>query len=356
MRNRNPIRAIAGAVALLLATSSAAPAEDWAREMFNHTSHDFGTVARGAKAEHRFVVENIFVEDAHIASVRSSCGCTVPTATQQTLKTWQKAEIVATLDTRGFYGRKDATITVTFDQPFPAEVQLQVHCNIRGDVVVQPGEIQFGSVAQGAAAQQKVAVSYAGRANWHIKQVDCANSHLSAQAVETGRSQGTITYDLVVKLKEDTPAGYLRDQIFLVTDDPDPQAARVPVPVEGMVRSAIAVTPSPLWMGAVEAGSVATRQLVVHGSAPFRIVGIQSSDKRFQCAVPETSGSLYRLPVVFTADKTPGRTSAKIRIETDGGGGKSTLEVGVDAQVVPRETEEKPQSAVKPEAGGRREL
>ena len=44
--------------------------QDWAKAMFDHTSHDFGVVARGAKVEHRFVIENIYEEDAHIQSVR----------------------------------------------------------------------------------------------------------------------------------------------------------------------------------------------------------------------------------------------------------------------------------------------
>ena len=37
--------------------------------MFDHTTHDFGVVARGAKVEHRFVVENNYEEDIHIESV-----------------------------------------------------------------------------------------------------------------------------------------------------------------------------------------------------------------------------------------------------------------------------------------------
>ena len=55
-----------------------ASAQEWAKKMFKVTSHDFGTVARGAKAEFAFEFENIYEEEVHIASVRSSCGCTFP--------------------------------------------------------------------------------------------------------------------------------------------------------------------------------------------------------------------------------------------------------------------------------------
>ena len=59
--------------------------QDWARKMFDDTTtHDFGVVARGAKAEHRFVIENIYEEDAHIKSVTSSCQCSKPQRHQAT--------------------------------------------------------------------------------------------------------------------------------------------------------------------------------------------------------------------------------------------------------------------------------
>ena len=82
------------------------------------TSYDFGTVARGAKVEHRFAVENIYLEDAHIKSAKASCGCTSPEVPAQILKTWQKAYVVAKVDTVHFEGQKDVTIDVEFDKPF----------------------------------------------------------------------------------------------------------------------------------------------------------------------------------------------------------------------------------------------
>ncbi len=37
---------------------------------FNKTSHNFGTVAHGTVVEYRFTIQNIYVEDVHIQSVR----------------------------------------------------------------------------------------------------------------------------------------------------------------------------------------------------------------------------------------------------------------------------------------------
>ena len=79
-------------------------AQEWAIKMFNVTSHDFGPVARGAKCEFRFQIKNIYEEDAHISSVKSSCGCTTPQLTKNDLKTFQTAEVVAEFNTRDFLG------------------------------------------------------------------------------------------------------------------------------------------------------------------------------------------------------------------------------------------------------------
>ena len=70
--------------ALLLVTLFAVPAsgQEWAEKMFSVTSHNFGTVAKGSKTEFRFIYRNLYEEDVHVSSVRTSCGCTQPAITK----------------------------------------------------------------------------------------------------------------------------------------------------------------------------------------------------------------------------------------------------------------------------------
>ena len=89
------IRTITVAVFLSLLFGSRSEAQQWAEKMFKLTSHDFGTVARGAKVEFAFEVQNIYEEEIHIASVRSSCGCTTPRIENARLRTWETGAIVA---------------------------------------------------------------------------------------------------------------------------------------------------------------------------------------------------------------------------------------------------------------------
>ncbi len=329
-------RTVLAAAMVALVIAQVAPAKDWAKAMFNATSHDFGVVARGSKVEYRFLINNIYLEDVHIASVSSTCGCTVPQLTKTTLKTYETAELVAALDTLRFTGHKEATLKVVFDKPFPAEVQLHVYCYIRSDVVFEPGEVRFGSVPQGQAVTRRVSVSYAGRRDWQVVAVVCPAPYLSAQVAELGRigetPQARVDYELVVRLGEDAPPGYFKDMIVLKTNDPNPRAAQVPLSVEGHVTAALSVSPGSVVF-VVRPGQPHVRSLVVRGSKPFRIVRITGPDERFQFTLPSEARSVHIVPMRFVGSDAPGQVSGKIRVETDVPGA-APVEIQVNGEVV----------------------
>ncbi len=324
------------AAIVFLVFGGTATAQEWAKRMFEVTSHDFGVVARGANAEFRFAFENPYVEDVHVESVHSTCHCTVPEIVQPLVKTYERSEIVARLDTRRFYGRREATIRVKFDKPFPAEVQLHVYSYIRSDVVLEPGTVRLGSVAQGTPQRQKVTVSYAGRSDWEILDVESARPFLSAKAVPVSRAGGQVIYDLWVELASNAPAGYLKDHLMLVTNDRNPAAKRVPVPVEGIIVPQLSARPSPLDFGTLRSGQSVTRSLIVQGKAPFSITRIYTSDTRFSFRVSEATRPVHQVPVTFTAGSAAEEIDSVIRVETNLGGGEA-LDVRVVAQVAPAE-------------------
>ncbi len=259
------------------------------------------------------------MEDVHVAGVRTSCGCTTPTIENPTLKTYEKGAIVAHFNTPLFLGQRGATLTVTFDKPFYAEVQLQVRGYIRSDVVVEPGSVQVGTVDEGVGADQAVAVTYAGRGDWQITQVRSSNPHITAQAVETSRYNGQVSYQLKVHVDPSAPAGYLNDHLMLVTNDI--AAAQIPVLVEGRVTPGITVSPTSLFMGVVQPGQKVTKQLVVKSKKPFRILGISCEDGAFQFDTSKegTAKELHLVPVSFTAGADVGKIVKTIKIKTDQG-------------------------------------
>jgi len=305
------------ALLLTILTCSPGFAQNWARKMFATTDHDFGSVARSAKAEFEFVLTNIYVEDVHISGVRSSCGCTSVRMAKPLVKTHEKTAIIASLNTKSFQGQRGATLTVTFDKPLHAQVQLHVRGHIRSDVVFHPGSVQMGNVDQGQPARQKVAISYAGSSTWRILEVKSANPHLAGEVVETRRRGGQVGYELTAYLDGTAPAGYLRDHLVLVTNDH--RAREIPVAVEGVVQPGIVVSPSSLFMGVVQPGQKVTKQLVIRAKKPFRILSIDCEDGSFEFEAPadQEPKALHVVPVTFVAGGDAGKVSRMIRIETD---------------------------------------
>jgi len=291
--------------------------QQWARDMFETTSHEFGSVARGAKAEFHFVLKNVYMEDVHISGAHSSCGCTSVRVAKPLLKTYEKGAIVASVNTERFTGHKGATITVTFDKPFPATVQLHVSSYIRGDVVFDPGSVQFGAVDQGTAVEKNVTVKCSGRPDWRIVDVTSTNPHVSAEIKETERGMGRVAYELLVRLDEDLPPGPVHDCLMLVTNDRT--APQIPLAVEGIVESGIMVSPPSLFMGVVQPGQKVSKQVVVRGKKPFRIVSVTCDGGcfEFDTSAQTDPKTLHLIPVMFVAGDKPGKVLQTIRIETD---------------------------------------
>ncbi len=313
---RTVLQTVAG-LALALGISQPAPAQEWARKMFEVTHHDFGTIARGAKAEFAFELANPYLEDVRIASVRSNCGCSTPRVENETLKTYEKGAVVARINSQSFLGHQRATITVTFDKPMRAQVQLHVKVYVYSNVLLDPAGVAFGSVSPGTPAVRTIGVRYTGRADWRILDVRSHNDHLAGKLTETLRSGNRVTYDLEVALDADAPPGYIKDQLWLVTNDP--RAEHIPVLVEGHVLPAIAVSPGSLFLGVVSPGQTVTRQIVVRGHQPFRITNIHAECDCLKAALPPSDEpkALYLVPVTFTPGERAGKIVQTLVIETD---------------------------------------
>jgi len=294
-------------------------AQDWADKMFNKVEHDFGTVARGASTVYRFEVTNLYKQPMNITGVRSSCGCTSPTVENGTFKTHEKAYIVAKFNTHTFTGRHGATLTISFGAPYRAEVQVRVHGNIRGDVVFEPGAIQFGNVDEGTPAEQQISVNYAGRDSWKIVDITNDNDHFEVELQETYRGAGKVSYGLLVRLKNNIPAGYVKDQLTVVTNESRAETQRIPLFVEGRVIPEISVTPANLALGDIEADQSITKKVVVRGKKPFRITDVICSDDRFTFNTDEQSKILHLVEVTYNPGAVAGGLKLPVRIATDRG-------------------------------------
>lgn len=307
-------------------------AQEWAKKMFEETEHDFGVVARGAPTEYRFVFQNIYKEDIHIAGVRSSCGCTSPRVENATVKTWEKSEVICRYNTHSFLGAKGATVTVTIDRPYFAEVQLQVKGNIRGDVVFDPNLVNFGTVDPTNTVSRKININYSGgRSGWAIKDVRSANSHFGVRLNETSRNGGQASYEMSIVLKPGSPEGYFQDSLTIITNDlTNP---RVTLPVQGKIASTSLVNLSPALVsfGAIQTGESSTERLIVRSKEPFTIKSIKCTSPLVSFGDVSTEAkTLHLVPVKLSAGANVLDMKGTITVETNLG--NATCDVSASIQ------------------------
>jgi hypothetical protein len=83
--------------------------------------------------------------------------------------------------------------------------------------------------------------------------------------------------------------------------------------------SDITISPTKLFIGVVRPGQKVTKNLVVRGKTPFKILDVNCGDDCFQIEPSKDSKRVHLIPVVFTAGNEAGRVAQRISLRTDHG-------------------------------------
>jgi hypothetical protein len=174
------------------------------------------------------------------------------------------------------------------------------------------------NVDQGTQHEKTIHVTYAGRSDWRILDVKSTSTLYEVELLETHREWGRVSYTLLVRLKDDAPAGFLKDQLVLITNDH--QNRRIPLDVEGRVIPEISVSPQPFVLGEIPKGERVTKTLVVRGKKPFKITGVDCDGGYLTFHADDESKPLHVIKVTFDSCQVPaGKVKQAIRINTDRG-------------------------------------
>ena len=296
---------------------------DWARAMIDKDllNINYKSVAKGQDVYFRIRVSNIYKEEMQVIGLSTSCGCLsfdeskvaangllipilIPSGTEKTL--------TLRLDTVRHSGEKKNTkAIITFFEPSKGEkgtATIIAEGYIRSDVVIQPGSVNFGSVAPHQGAEQRIMLNYAGRNDWNLASVKFNNPHLSADVHEKSRGNGLVNYELVVKLKDSAPEGLLRDQMLLVTDDANNPT--IPVQVEAKIEPEISVTEANF--GTLTPGKPKEVQILVRYTKlpvkPFKIEKFERTkpDNTIKVKKSDDMKTLHQMTLTFTPPNEPG--------------------------------------------------
>lgn len=303
---------------LCSAASASAQELNWAEKMFDQRTIDFGVVARGSDAVARVKITNLYKQAVEIADVRTTCGCSAGKPSKYVLESLEEGYIEVTMDTRKFTRRKDSNVIITFKTPLHQEVRIPITAYIRTDVVFDPGSVNFGAVEHGKEASRTIKLQYAGRTEWHVKEIKSRNESVVAKAVETLRGNGRVDYDIVVTLAPNTPPGAVREQLTLITDDQN--SPQVPLLVEATVEADVMVTPAVKSLDLMKPGESKQFNIVIKGKQPFQIEKIEceSDSGLFKVILPQDAKLVHVLPMTITAPDKPGNFSEEFTITISG--------------------------------------
>jgi hypothetical protein len=200
--------------------------------MFQELSKDFGSVARGPELSFPFRFTNNTGQMLHVSSVRVSCGCTSAQALQSVIEPGQGGVIVATMDTRRFFGNKTVTIFVQFDQPQFDESRLSVHAYSRDDLAVSPDGLAFGQASKGSRPARSVTVTLYGNSQWAVQEASPESGYVLTSVKELRRTPTEVSYQITATIRPDTPVGKWFSDVWLKTNDGASPRVRVPLTVD----------------------------------------------------------------------------------------------------------------------------
>lgn len=212
--------------------------QDWGSKMFDVKEIDFGIVPKGAEAAFFLNVRNIYKEEIQVKQFARSAGLltwqdNVPIA----LPSAQRRKLTLLANTILYSGDRKMKASVTlYDAIHDTSnlVEFPVKVLIRTDVEVKSGDANFGVVEQGTAAERKLVLQATGNDKWQISKVAIQNPEVTVVATETGRDNGTVTYELAVSLKTTAAFGPIRDHITITTNEA--VNSKLSIAVEGQVE------------------------------------------------------------------------------------------------------------------------
>jgi hypothetical protein len=318
------LRVLAATICL---AGSALAQQNWAEALVEPRQLNFGVIATGSESVKQVMVTNRLQVDLQIAGVTTACQCAQASLpAKQVLRPGEQTAIEVRMNTLSFQKQRDTTLSITFGSPQLATVQVPISAYIRTDIVFDPGKLDFGTVEYGRGVEQTLKISYAGRPDWTILKVNCANADMECKLEELSRNAQPVNgvhveYALRVRLSAEAKPGRLLEYATLETDDA--KGPSIPFIIQGTVLPDIAISNPRIDVRALRPGQTAMIRVVVRGTRPFVISGVNSGGLQgsIEMLRAEKSGTEEKLRIVelkFTAPNRPGRFSERMQLMVEG--------------------------------------
>jgi hypothetical protein len=271
-------------------------------------TRDAGTVPKGQIIDATFVIKNTGGSDLIITDARPGCGCTVASF-DKLVKPGEEGKIVSHVDTKTFSGPISKSILVVSNDPDRPQINLIVKAVVKPFVDVLPNAYVRFSVIKGDSDSQYV-ILVSDEKTFKPAVAETAQPYVKAEialAGEKDRIPGRVgdQYRLKLTVTPDAPEGLLNAPVHINTGVS--QQPQVEVPVAGIVRARVQVTPVLVNFGNFTAGKdPITRNIIVTNNkptVPIKVTRAETTVAGFVTdVVPTQEGVSYTI-VVKPTDK-----------------------------------------------------
>ena len=270
-------------------------------------TRDAGTVAKGQVIDATFVIKNTGGSDLIITDARPGCGCTVASF-DKVIKAGDEGKVVSHVDTKTFSGPIAKSIMLVSNDPDRPQINLFIKAIVKPFVDVLPAYVRF-SVIKGDSDSQNV-ILLSEEKSFKPAVAEASQPYVKAEIAPAGEKDKIPghpgeQYRLKLTVTGDAPEGLLNAPVRITTGVP--QQPQVEIPVAGIVRARVQVTPVLVNFGNFTAGKdPITRNIIVTNNKPTVLVRIWKAEVSvagfLTDIVPTQEGVSYTI-VVKPSDK-----------------------------------------------------
>lgn len=284
---------------------------------------DVGTVAKGEKIVHDFMIRNDGDAPLQITQVQPACGCTVAEF-DKTIAPGQTGKIHAVLDTTTFNGPISKGVTAFTNDPDTPTIELTVRAKVEPYVSAKPGYARYLFV-KGEPVKALI-----GQTIWspdgtafNVVKVESPKPFLKTSFREAKGEERQADVEgkqwrVDIELAEDSPVGALAETVVIHTDHP--KQKMIHIPVSGFVRPTVAVTPPVADFGSIELKEAMSKALNIRNFAtePIKVTSVEEQINGIDAKLePLSDGREYQVRLTLKPELGKGPFNGTLTIHTD---------------------------------------
>ena len=285
---------------------------------------DVGTVSKGDKIVHDFVIKNEGDADLQITNVQPACGCTVADF-DKVIKPGQTGKVHAVVDSSTFSGPISKGVSVFTNDPEHPQIELTIHAKVEPYISIKPGYARYITV-QGEPLEGNIAQTLwaPDGTSWDITGIDSPFPFLAvtfheAKPEERLPDAKGKQWKVEMKLSNQAKVGPLSDYVTVHTNHPKQKI--VQIPVSGFVRPVVATTPPNADFGKIELKEPLKKALNIRNFAtePIKVTSVDPSLPKGIETKLETleEGREYQVRIILNPELAKGPFLGKLVIHTD---------------------------------------